>query len=396
MPSELSTIGDVSLGLIVKRVKGKLYVYEYVKVDGKPITRYIGPLEEIVRTYQTLKAGITVNHTMRTRQLRRLAQYIVDNLMEKLREDPGVVVDRPGFEPGTSRVQAPSGRGSGRKTAHKVIHSASVCVEITKELVEEFFRWVKEVNPSIGSSTLRQYSYYIPKLTGITLCSKEDVSKAFAAMGGLNKSSYEAFSRLLTFLEKTKELDELVVKLRKAMPKKPRTRADTYVPPDTLLLKVRDRIRDVGPPYTLFYNVLVSTGCRGTEARYLIENARKLRAVKLPYGAVRVHVDLQRGSKNEFVMYLPEEVYSQIKEYRGKLPHQDTVEDVFRESGLAVKYFRKWWRQLCKRLKIDSEDIEAFHGRVSSIGGRHYTDWIPILDEDYKRILPHIKKYIIA
>ena len=106
MPSELSIVGDVSLGLIVKRVKGKLYVYEYVKVDGKPITKYVGPLEEIVRTYQALKAGITVNHTMRTRQLRRLAQYIVDNLMEKLKEDPGVVVDRPGFEPGTSRVQA--------------------------------------------------------------------------------------------------------------------------------------------------------------------------------------------------------------------------------------------------------------------------------------------------
>ncbi len=305
------------------------------------------------------------------------------------------MVDRPGFEPGTSRVQALSGRGSGRGSTHKVIQGASACVEITKELVEEFFRWVKEVNPSIGTTTLRQYGYYIPRLTGITLCNKEDVSKAFKAMGGLSKSSYESFSRFLTFLEKTKELDELVVRLRKAMPKKPRTRADTYVPPDTLLLKVRDRIRDVGPPYTLFYNVLVSTGCRGTEARYLIENIGKLRAVDLGQ-FVRVHVDLQRGSKNEFAMYMPKEVYEQIKGYRGKLPHQDTVEDVFRESGLGVKYFRKWWRQLCKRLGIDSEDIEAFHGRVSSIGGRHYTDWIPILDEDYKRILPHIKKYIIT
>ena len=288
-------------------------------------------------------------------------------------------------------------RGSGGVSEGKVNYLSSACLEITDEVISEFLKWVKEDNPKITVKSVREYGSYLTRLVGTALCGKEDVGKAFKAMGGLNKSSYEAFRRFLTYLEKRLErYEDLAVKLRKAMPKKPRTKADTYVPPDSLLLKVRDRIRDVGPPYTLFYNIMVSSGCRGIEARYLIENARKLRAVKLPYGAVRVHVDLQRGSKNEFVMYLPEEVYSQIKEYRGKLPHQDTVEDVFRESGLAVKYFRKWWRQLCKRLGIDSEDIEAFHGRVSSIGGRHYTDWIPILDEDYKRILPHIKKYIIT
>ncbi|MEM4866948.1 MAG: hypothetical protein QXZ60_04725, partial [Sulfolobales archaeon] len=65
---------------------------------------------------------------------------------------------------------------------------------------------------------------------------------------GLNKSSYEAFSRFLTFLEKTRELDELVARLRKGMPRKPTAKADTYVPPDELVLKVRDRIRELGPP----------------------------------------------------------------------------------------------------------------------------------------------------
>ncbi|MEM3863266.1 MAG: hypothetical protein QW699_02085 [Metallosphaera sp.] len=32
--------------------------------------------------------------------------------------------------------------------------------------------------------------------------------------------------------------------------------------PDDLVLKVRDKIRKLGPPYTLIYDVLVSTGCR--------------------------------------------------------------------------------------------------------------------------------------
>jgi len=51
------------LGFLVKRVKDKLYVYEYVKLpNGEKIERYIAPLEKLVRTYQAVQAGITVNH----------------------------------------------------------------------------------------------------------------------------------------------------------------------------------------------------------------------------------------------------------------------------------------------------------------------------------------------
>jgi len=214
-------------------------------------------------------------------------------------------------------------------------------------------------------------------------------------MGGLNKRSYEVFRRFITYLDKQHELDELVVKLKKAMPKKPKVRADTYIPTDEEILKVRDRIRELGPPYTLIYDVLVSSGCRGSEARYLIENVRRLKAVDLG-SFVRVHVDLQRGSKNEFVMYLPKEVYNELLKWDGKLPHQDTIEDTFREAGLNIKYFRKWWRQTLKQLGIDSEDIEAYQGRITTIGGKHYTDFIPILDKNYQRVLPYLKKFTIV
>ncbi|MEM0368944.1 MAG: integrase [Sulfolobales archaeon] len=221
----------------------------------------------------------------------------------------------------------------------------------------------------------QQHMYYIPKQAGLRLFSKDDVSGVFKRIG-LNKSSYEAFSRFLTFLEKTRELDELVLKLRKGMPRKPVAKADTYVPPDELILEVRDRIKELRSPYTLIYDVLVSSGCRGTEATHLIKHVNELRSVDLGE-YVRVHMDLLRGSKNVFLLYLPKEVYQQIREYEGTLPHQDTIEKAFKEAGLQIKYFRKWWRQLLKRIGIDSEDIEAFQGRVSSIGGKHCTDWTP-------------------
>ncbi|RLG79164.1 MAG: hypothetical protein DRO40_13140, partial [Thermoprotei archaeon] len=61
----------------------------------------------------------------------------------------------------------------------------------------------------------------------------------------------------------------------------------------------------------------------------------------------------------------------------------------------ALKYIRKWWRQKLKKLGIDSEDIEAFQGRTKTIGAKHYTDWIPILDEEYEKILETIRKFLV-
>jgi len=64
------------LGFMVKRVKGRLYVYEYVRVNGEPIVKYVAPLETIVRTYEAVQAGLTVNQAWKPRVLRRLASYI--------------------------------------------------------------------------------------------------------------------------------------------------------------------------------------------------------------------------------------------------------------------------------------------------------------------------------
>ena len=268
---------------------------------------------------------------------------------------------------------------------------------ITRGLLDRFVNWLRREQKT-GESTIRQYMYYLPKLEGLVLASKDSVSRAFELMG-YNKSSYEAFSRLLTFIDKKLEgYEDLVVKLRKAMPRKPKSREDTYVPPDTKVKKLGECLASKGPVYICIYNILVSSGCRGTEARYVLENPDKLKVVNLGYGAVRLHLppELQRGSKNEYVVYLPIEVWQQVKHLKGaSLPCQDTIEDKFRECGLPLKYLRKWWRQKLKLLKIDSETIEAFQGRAKTIGAKHYTDWIPILDQEYEKILNEIKRFII-
>ena len=270
------------------------------------------------------------------------------------------------------------------------------CLQITDSILKGFSKWLI-TEEGTGGRTVRDYLSYLSRVKGLEFCGKGDVTEAFRLMGGVNDKSYKAFRRLLTYVERKVEgYDDLITKLVKALPHKPRSKEDTYVPTDEEVLNVKRNIMASGDnALKLLYNVLVSTGCRGTEARYLINNIGRLRTVDLgPY--VRVHVDLQRGSKNEFIMYLPKEVYQQIKEFRGELPHKTNISKAFSEAGLPQKYLRKWFRQTLKKLGIDSEDIEAFQGRVTTIGGRHYTDWIPLLDKDYMRILPHIRKFIIG
>ena len=272
------------------------------------------------------------------------------------------------------------------------------CLVVTQGLVKGFLEWLITENPDMKPTTRRDYERYSMRLVGVRLCNKSDIDEAFKTMGGLNKRSYETLSRFLTYVEKKLEgYEDLVAKLRKAMPKKPKTREDTYVPPDERVVGAYKCLKECcGEPYTLFFLVIAYTGLRGTEARYLLENARRLQAVELPYGATRIHLEpeMQRGSKRAYVAYMPTWLWKRVKTYRDSLPHQDTLEDKLRECGLPLKYLRKWWRQKAKLAGIDSETIEAFQGRPRTIGGRHYTDWLPILDEEYEKIMKGLVRLI--
>jgi len=239
------------------------------------------------------------------------------------------------------------------------------CLEITPSLIDAFDRWLAE-EQGTGEKTRRDYRRYLSRIAGLRLCSKSDVALVFEHMG-LTKTSYEAFSRLLTYLEKRTQHEALAIALRKALPRKPKAREDTYVPPDPKVVSTLGCLEACcGEPYTLFYLTLAYTGLRATEARKILEQAPRLEAVQLPYGAVRIHLprELQRGSKRAYVAYMPAWLWGQIQAYTGRLPHQDTLEDKLRKCGLAAKYLRKWWRQKAKELGIDSETIEAFQGRA--------------------------------
>jgi len=271
-------------------------------------------------------------------------------------------------------------------------------IELTIDLIDDFILWNRRQKTS--ENMLYRYLLYLRKVVGLKLCCKKDVWKYFDKVG-LSKTSYEAFSRLLTYIEKGLEgYEELAYRLRKALPSKPQSKADTYVPSDSEILKLAENIRKKGEPYITIYNILVSSGCRLSEAMELLRTFSKIKLVRISEEAYRYHIDFQRKTKNALVLYLPKKVVKQILDLRKRslqLPHIDTVEDKFREAGLNVKYIRKWFRQTLKKLRIDSEIIEFLQGRKSAlgVGGKHYTDFIPLADIEYPQIVKKLKHFLL-
>ncbi len=62
--------------LVVKRVKNKPYVYEQYRHAGVVVTKYIGPLEEMVRIYQIYKSLGKVEKLSK-RDIQRLAKILL-------------------------------------------------------------------------------------------------------------------------------------------------------------------------------------------------------------------------------------------------------------------------------------------------------------------------------
>jgi len=271
------------------------------------------------------------------------------------------------------------------------------CLELSQSLLEEFVNWLRN-EEGTSERTIRDYVSYLRKALGLKLCSKESISEYFK-LAGMNKRSYESLRRFLSFVERKKSgYESLIQQLRKALPRKPRSNADTYIPPDSKILELRDRIKKFGEPYYTIYSIVVSSGCRLSEAVHLLRSFNRERLAKVSEDVYRYHIDMQRKSKNALVMYLPREVAESIIKLDKYVPQSlNHIAEVFERNGLAAKYIRKWFRQTLKKLKVDSEIIEFLQGRVSAlgIGAKHYTDFIPLADETYaKTVYPHIKNYL--
>ncbi|BDB97924.1 hypothetical protein SACC_09410 [Saccharolobus caldissimus] len=306
-------------------------------------------------------------------------------------------MDRPGFEPGTSRVRTFAETSqllnNVSQNEYKSMSFApsraekrdGKCLEITPLLIELFK--IDLSREGVKESTLRGWLYYLNKAVGKKLCNAEDVRRLW--VNGSQRMWKESLSRFFSWYERKFEADELIAKLRKGLPEKVKRGVDTYVPTDAEVMKLRDSLPS---QYTSIYNVLVCTGLRMTEILYLLNNKDKLRVVDLGE-FVRIHLDLMRKSKNALVCYLPKSVFQALKPLH---VHEDTVQKAFCNSGLCEKYLRKWFNQKVRQTVKDRDLAEFLEGRISglSVGAMHYTDLIALADKEYPRVFEQIKQFL--
>ncbi|MEM4613694.1 MAG: integrase [Ignisphaera sp.] len=274
----------------------------------------------------------------------------------------------------------------------KPISGKSGGLVITGGLLDEFREWLRYQGTS--EKTVKNYISILKRFSGVVHTAND-----FFADVGLSKKSYEAFSRFLTFLARAKNMEDVAGMIRKTMPRKPRSGVDTRVPSDEEVLRLRESIAATGNALlTTIYSILVGSGCRLSEAYLLIKSFREDKLVCISKDFCRYHLDLSRGYKNVYVLYLPAAVVGYVRSVRDlHIPHINSIAKAFERLGLGAKYLRKWFRQTCKKLRIDSEVIEFLQGRVTGlgVGAKHYTDLVALADEEYPKILDKIRSFLI-
>ncbi len=109
MRQRLVSLGEITMTLVVKRVKGHLYVYEQYRVNGRVVTKYIGPLEELARIYQIYRLEGQINYKITKRDIKRISKAIAIDVVNLLRKNEKTIKEAPGagFEP--ARAPWPTG-----------------------------------------------------------------------------------------------------------------------------------------------------------------------------------------------------------------------------------------------------------------------------------------------
>ncbi len=75
------------MGYTLKDVKDNLYVYKEYKINGRVVTRYIGPLKKITRKWQAARvvnSNGAVNYQLHPRVLRKLESTLVKEVVNFL------------------------------------------------------------------------------------------------------------------------------------------------------------------------------------------------------------------------------------------------------------------------------------------------------------------------
>ncbi|MEM4429608.1 MAG: integrase [Thermofilaceae archaeon] len=351
---------SASMTLVVKRVKGRLYVYEQYRVNGQVYTRYIGPLEELVRIYQIYRLEGQINYRLSKRDFKRIAKALAEEVVNFLAKQG--VSECGGWDLNPRRPTPPGPQpgtplNPGQLFTRGVNYAHETGVQ-DNSMIQKFVEWC--VGKGTSLETCRQYASYLQK-----------------PLDYGNKWSRLAWKQYYRFIGREDLWREIKTK---------RSGVDLYVPGDDDVLEALRKACSASESLCWVYKLLIYSGLRLSEVCKLLREQQEDRWIKAD-GFWKYPLSWKRGSKQVFYCYTVEK------------PPKLNISDKWvsnwaaKNNVLNPKYVRKWVAMKMLSLGISEEAVNFIQGRVpQSVLAKHYLKLSLLADETYKRYAEYLNR----
>ena len=194
--------------------------------------------------------------------------------------------------------------------------------------------------------------------------------------------------RLFNYLKYKGVPDDVIKSNRKLLLKKNKSIADNYVPTDE---EVKQTLSKLRPDLVPFYLLLLFSGIRISEGKYLLTNISKLK-IQTNNAYCKVGLNYAHHNKGSFFCYLPLCLYTQLS-FVNKLGGLATY--IARNNLIPLKYCRKWFFTKCIELGIPESIADFYEGRVAtSVGSNHYLSRQMLADRFYFQLVTYFEKFM--
>ena len=242
------------------------------------------------------------------------------------------------------------------------------------------------------------------------LSKPEDVVNMFVRCERGQRHLKCAVQALLRFYRKALGYPrEFIEALSEAIPSISK-REDKWVPPEGFVIDTLKELKEANPGLFVFINAMLDSGTRKEHLAKMFEHFRPetLEGPKKPGGFYKYRLNLERGTKNTWLIYLTPYTAQLLKEFHARGEHLSLhiIDHWFkthrrkvgkRPDGKALimplrpKYVRKFAYNMMRKMGIDRDVAMWLNGRKpESVDERHYTDLELLADQQYPRYMAYL------
>jgi len=362
--------------------------------------------------------GITSNYLYKIRKgERKPSSELYNRLVELIRKiegkfegDTPSMVDRPGFEPGTSRMPTEVDMtvpmrviSDGHMTSHMTSHIAipnaqqslngnlvNLIPTIESLINQTWLSWMKMRYSSRGHAiymytTAKKYLIHILKNPPLlkTLSSRRAKAvleaiaslRDYARLNGIELNIDTKFLRKFLPPARIEEITESILEYELSEGKT-----------KDIVSQAVEQVQEVMKHDTMFkIPVLIAffTGLRSTEIKHMLDRWNSLRKIEIIDGVVLVELNYDRVKKKAYITLMPKRLVELINDWVKENKLSVNWKDHVRHRlGVRLGLFRKSFQAITTTY-LDKAERELLLGHLKSIQVKHYIKHIKSIAQRY-------------